>query len=165
MDRVERLAFNAMPAALTADMWTHVYVQQANSVFAGSTGPSPSPPPYEALDRSMRSHHLDSRHTAHKSPAGCSKCGGDGGGGGGATGALGDAPSGEDLGSNFFGVSHFPCCITNFPQGWPKFAMHTIMAGPVGVNSFVVASLVHGALGLKKYFTAPPAIGPHGCWG
>ena len=28
-DRVERLAFNALPAALTADMWTHVYVQQA----------------------------------------------------------------------------------------------------------------------------------------
>lgn len=24
MDRVERLAFNALPAALTADMWTHV---------------------------------------------------------------------------------------------------------------------------------------------
>ena len=31
MDRIERLAFNALPAALTADMWTHVYVQQANS--------------------------------------------------------------------------------------------------------------------------------------
>eukprot|EP00966_Prymnesium_polylepis_P285992 6606292-Prymnesium_polylepis.1 len=30
-DRVETLAFNALPAALTADMWTHVYVQQANS--------------------------------------------------------------------------------------------------------------------------------------
>ena len=27
MDRVERLAFNAMPAALTADMWTHVCVE------------------------------------------------------------------------------------------------------------------------------------------
>ena len=24
MDRVERLAFNALPAALTSDMWTHV---------------------------------------------------------------------------------------------------------------------------------------------
>jgi hypothetical protein len=38
MDRVERLAFNALPASLTADMWTHVYVQQANSVFAGKSG-------------------------------------------------------------------------------------------------------------------------------
>ena len=28
MDRVERIGFNALPAALTADMWTHVYVQQ-----------------------------------------------------------------------------------------------------------------------------------------
>ena len=34
-DRVERLAFNALPAALTADMWTHVYVQQANSIWLG----------------------------------------------------------------------------------------------------------------------------------
>ena len=33
------LAFNALPAALTSDMWTHVYVQQANSVFAGDTKP------------------------------------------------------------------------------------------------------------------------------
>ena len=30
MDRVERVGFNALPAALTADMWTHVYVQQAS---------------------------------------------------------------------------------------------------------------------------------------
>jgi hypothetical protein len=29
IDRAERLAFNALPAALTSDMWTHVYVQQA----------------------------------------------------------------------------------------------------------------------------------------
>jgi hypothetical protein len=38
-DRVERLAFNALPAALTGDMWTHVYVQQANSIYAGVTHP------------------------------------------------------------------------------------------------------------------------------
>ena len=41
-------AVNALPAALTADMWTHVYVQQANSVFAGKTAPPPPTPP--ALD-------------------------------------------------------------------------------------------------------------------
>ena len=31
-------------------------------------------------------------------------------------GAVGDTPSGEDRASNYYGVSHFPCCITNFPQ-------------------------------------------------
>ena len=31
MDRVETLAFNALPAALTADMWTQCVGQGANS--------------------------------------------------------------------------------------------------------------------------------------
>ena len=139
------MAFNAMPAALTADMWTHVYVQQSNSVFAGKTAPSPSPPPMDTpeetlrkskskskskkqnpwtpQDRSLSAHHLDSRHGHTSAPAGCSACGGGGGkaargeGGGGHVHTVGDNPSGEDQGSNFYGVSHFPCCITNFPQG------------------------------------------------
>merc|ERR1711865_922253 len=109
MDYVERLAFNALPASLTADMWTHVYVQQSNSVFAGRTKPTPW-------------------HQPGRGPKGCSRehlmvaddekvCSG-----------VEDTPSGEDESSNFFGVSHFPCCITNFPQGWPKFAMHAIVA-------------------------------------
>ena len=127
MDRVERMAFNgklerrtcesssavllmglllvaAMPAALTADMWTHVYVQQANSVFAGHTGPKASD-----ATQPLRSHHLHHSHQTHKKP--CGGCGG------GAPELLGDTPSGEDQGANFYGVSHFPCCITNFPQG------------------------------------------------
>ena len=79
MDRVERLAFNALPAALTADMWTHVYVQQPNSVYAGVT------------------------------PATNEACG-----------AI--APS-EVCDRNFFGVSHFPCCITNFPQVTPLHSL------------------------------------------
>eukprot|EP00965_Chrysotila_dentata_P060799 2014901-Pleurochrysis_carterae.AAC.2 len=31
LDEAETLAYNALPAALTADMWTHVYVQQARA--------------------------------------------------------------------------------------------------------------------------------------
>ena len=97
MDRVERLAFNALPGALTGDMWTHVYVQQANSVFAGVTpaGACDSIAPSEVCDR------------------------------------------------NFFGVSHFPCCITNYPQGWPKFAQSAVLADlAVSPPAVVVASLV-----------------------
>ena len=131
MDRVERMAFNAMPAALTADMWTHVYVQQANSVvssqaiflfvrdpwtcsdrllvlqFAGNTKPKGNDD-----TQPLQSHDLHHSHQTYKNP--CSGCNG---GGDDAHVALGDSPSGEDQGANFYGVSHFPCCITNFPQG------------------------------------------------
>ena len=62
MDRVERLAFNALPAALTSDMWAHVYVQNANSVFAGRTHPSDD----TDRDESRRHHKL---HYAHMSAA------------------------------------------------------------------------------------------------
>jgi len=141
MDRVERLAFNAMPASLTADMWTHVYVQQANSVFAGHTGPAEGS---GEEDPSRRAHHLHYQHQGPDSGGGgaehhhhehghghghhgkqgdghvrgskrrlgegCASCGGADKKG------LADTPSGEDQTANFFGVSHFPCCITNFPQ-------------------------------------------------
>jgi hypothetical protein len=33
--------------------------------------------------------------------------------------------------ANYFGTSHFPCCITNFPQGWPKFAQSAVLWEPV----------------------------------
>ncbi len=32
-ERLERIAFNALPATLSPDMWTHQYVQQANQVL------------------------------------------------------------------------------------------------------------------------------------
>ena len=31
-DRLERVAFNALPATFSADMWSHQYDQQANQV-------------------------------------------------------------------------------------------------------------------------------------
>ena len=34
LDRVEAMAFNALPATLSADMWQHQYLQQANEISA-----------------------------------------------------------------------------------------------------------------------------------
>ena len=99
-DRVERLAFNALPAALTGDMWTHVYVQQANSIYAGVTHP-----------RSTRGHSHDHAHVAAQASArSCPR-------GACATESGGPAAFSEIQTTNYYGVSHFPCCITNFPQG------------------------------------------------
>jgi len=110
-------------------MWTHVYVQQANSVFAGETGPN------NPKDPSRRHHKL---HYAHQGEfrklTPMEEAFG-----------VGDKPSGEDQTANFYGVSHFPCCITNFPQGWPKFAQHVYLFDNNtmgGDSALLVASLV-----------------------
>lgn len=38
-DNVEKLAFNALPATITSDMWAHQYVQQGNEINAGHFDP------------------------------------------------------------------------------------------------------------------------------
>jgi hypothetical protein len=35
-ERAERLAYNALPAELTEDMWAHQYLQQPNAIIAAS---------------------------------------------------------------------------------------------------------------------------------
>ena len=40
-ERAETIAYNALPAIGTKDMWSRVYLQQANEVFAGHTHPHP----------------------------------------------------------------------------------------------------------------------------
>jgi hypothetical protein len=222
MDRVERLGLNALPAALTDDIWAHVYVQQANSVFAGKTKPAssgfagkmkpadsvfagktksaqppppapvgagglheqdaatneaalagrskaeptplhshehhvgtapdepgfagktkPAPPPPAAPSLTdtaaeptllpSHAHHVETQRGSHTHKGGTAP----------------DEPSGEDKGSNFYGVSHFPCCITNFPQGWPKLAAHAFALLPGG-GGVVVASLMPSTLTLPS---------------
>ena len=39
LDRIERIAFNALPGTMTASMWQHQYLQQANEVSACPTNP------------------------------------------------------------------------------------------------------------------------------
>ena len=39
LDRLETLAFNALPATISADMWQHQYLQQANEITACVTDP------------------------------------------------------------------------------------------------------------------------------
>eukprot|EP00854_Cymbomonas_tetramitiformis_P005362 gene5362-6506_t len=162
LDRAERLAFNGLPAALTADMWTHVYVQQANSVFAGRSHPASGATtpagPGESGSTSEPARWMGSRgllaRARHEAPdmelqsptppQGCATCRGRRSHGS-ARASFGSSPSGEDEDANFYGVSHFPCCITNFPQGWPKFAMHAYVlqhVGPTGLPSVVITSLV-----------------------
>ena len=57
-------------AALTADMWSHVYVQQANSIFAGVTPRPPSSPTSTMADRGHGHGH---GHRHHESVAGLEK--------------------------------------------------------------------------------------------
>ncbi|KAJ7480003.1 hypothetical protein B0H11DRAFT_2026128 [Mycena galericulata] len=47
-DRVERIAYNALPGTLTGNMWSRQYLQQQNQIFAGnmSTNPFPLDGPY-----------------------------------------------------------------------------------------------------------------------
>ncbi|KAJ3784162.1 hypothetical protein GGU10DRAFT_377002 [Lentinula aff. detonsa] len=42
-DRVERMAYNALPATITADMWGRQYLQQQNQVAAKNMSPNPFP--------------------------------------------------------------------------------------------------------------------------
>ena len=39
LDEIERIAFNALPGTMSADMWQHQYLQQANEVSACKTNP------------------------------------------------------------------------------------------------------------------------------
>lgn len=79
-DLLERIAFNALPAAISPDMWSHQYDQQVNQINCKETA--------EPIFNTNR----------------------------------GD--------SNLFGLEpHFGCCTANFGQGWPKFALSTILEG------------------------------------
>ncbi|KAF5313805.1 hypothetical protein D9758_017919 [Tetrapyrgos nigripes] len=43
LDRVERIAYNALPATLTGDFWSRQYLQQQNQIAAQNMNPNPFP--------------------------------------------------------------------------------------------------------------------------
>ncbi|KAF5351455.1 hypothetical protein D9757_012065 [Collybiopsis confluens] len=43
VDRVERIAYNALPATLTGDFWSRQYLQQQNQIAAKNMSPNPFP--------------------------------------------------------------------------------------------------------------------------
>lgn len=90
-DILERLAFNALPATISADMWTHQYDQQINQI-------------------------------------GCAP----------DIAACVFGTNGQE--ANLFGLEpNYGCCTANMPQGWPKFALSSIMKNE---NALFVASPV-----------------------
>ena len=90
-DILERLAFNALPATISADMWTHQYDQQINQI-------------------------------------GCAP----------DIAACVFGTNGQE--ANLFGLEpNYGCCTANMPQGWPKFALSSVMKNE---NALFVASPV-----------------------
>ena len=69
----------------------------------------------------------------------------------------GDNASSHPQDTNYYGTSHFPCCITNFPQGWPKFAQSTILWRP-DPAAIVVASLVPVVATVRQAGNATVAV-------
>ncbi|CAK9029337.1 unnamed protein product [Durusdinium trenchii] len=82
LDALEVLAYNALPGSLSEDLWSHPYLQLANS--------------YQAL-----SHEVDHVWTH-------------------------DGPD-----SAMYGLApNYPCCTSNFHQGYPKFAANLFFESP-----------------------------------
>lgn len=91
-DMLERLAYNALPATMSPDMWTHQYDQMTNQVQCTP---------------------LAKEHTVFRTN------------------------NGE---SHLFGLEpNFGCCTANMGQGWPKFALSTVMRTPDGLAITAIA--------------------------
>lgn len=91
-DMLERLAFNALPATTSPDMWTHQYVQMTNQVQCTSM-----PRDHVVFRTNNQDAHL-------------------------------------------FGLEpHYGCCTANMGQGWPKFALSTVMRAADGLAITAIA--------------------------
>lgn len=91
-DRLEKAAFNALPATISPDMWTHQYDQMTNQVQCSRLTEETKP---------FRTNDGD----AH----------------------------------NFGLEPNFGCCTANFNQGWPKFALSTMMKAKDGIAITAIA--------------------------
>lgn len=91
-DLLEQTAFNGLAATVSADMWSHQYVQMTNQVECTRMPQGKMP---------FNSNNEEA-HTFGLEP-------------------------------------HFGCCTANFGQGWPKFALSTVMRTEKGLAVTVLA--------------------------
>ena len=91
-DRLEKLTFNALPATISPDMWSHQYDQMTNQVEC-------------SIIPEGKVHFRTNGPDAH-----------------------------------LFGLEpNYGCCTANFNQGWPKFALSTMMEAADGVAITAIA--------------------------
>ncbi len=91
-DLLEQTAFNGLAATVSADMWTHQYVQMTNQVECTRIPEGKAPFNFNGGDA----------HTFGLEP-------------------------------------HFGCCTANFNQGWPKFALSSVMRTEDGLAVTAIA--------------------------
>ena len=91
-DLLERLAYNALPAAISPDMWSHQYDQMTNQIRCT---------PFEKGQQPFMTNNEE---------------------------------------SHLFGLEpNYGCCTANMGQGWPKFALSTVMKTPDGLAITAIA--------------------------
>eukprot|EP00928_Gymnodinium_smaydae_P024547 TRINITY_DN19834_c0_g2_i1.p1 TRINITY_DN19834_c0_g2~~TRINITY_DN19834_c0_g2_i1.p1 ORF type:complete len:909 (+),score=48.65 TRINITY_DN19834_c0_g2_i1:91-2727(+) len=99
-DSIEKLAFNALPSAVSDDHWSHQYLTQSNTLLAGIERVGAAT--IEGDANVGNEKHTDDQASLSKH-----------------FGNVG-------LDATAYGVSpNFPCCTVNFIQGWPKLLAYS----------------------------------------
>ncbi|KAL0577862.1 hypothetical protein V5O48_004134 [Marasmius crinis-equi] len=107
-DNVERLAFNALPGALTDDMWAHQFLQQNNQPWAKYMDPKVFPTAGVAWYAYSSAEGRTIANESFKD-----------------SNIFGLEPN-------------YPCCTVNHGQGWPKFISHAYLTSPDGSTLYHV---------------------------
>jgi len=146
-DSLEKLAFNALPAAVSDDHWAHQYLTQSNAPFAGIERVASLDTPVENDKQAFVGHgeildNADLDKEAHLSKI---------------FGNVG-------LDATSYGLApNFPCCTVNFAQGWPKLLANAAWLWDDGGKSFGLSEVpaLLSAVFIPSHITLPSHVGGH----